>query len=248
MRTPANWFQEWFNSPYYHKLYVDRDEKEAADFIERLLNYLQPAPGSLMLDVACGRGRHAKILAGKGFDVTGIDIAPDSIAFALRSETDKLHFYEHDMRMPFWINYFDYAFNFFTSFGYFKTDREHSNTIRSISQSMKNNGVFVLDYLNVQYAEDHLVHKSVKQIEGTIFHLTKWFDEKHFYKKINIEEDGLQTNLSFTEKVARFTLDDFEKMFAQHGLNIYEVFGDYELKGYDTEKSPRLIMIAKKEK
>src|SRR5580698_7109890 len=101
MQLPENWFQEWFDSPYYHTLYVDRDEKEAAAFIDRLLMYLHPAPGSLMLDVACGRGRHASILAGKGFDVTGIDLAPHSITFALQYANDHLHFYEHDMRRLF---------------------------------------------------------------------------------------------------------------------------------------------------
>src|SRR5438309_821081 len=125
MADSNNWFKEWFNSPYYHKLYFERDEQEAAAFINRLIMHLQPVAQSTMLDVACGRGRHSKLLAAKGFDVTGIDLAPSSIAIAKQGEHEHLHFFQHDMRQPFWINYFDYAFNFFTSFGYFKTGREH---------------------------------------------------------------------------------------------------------------------------
>ena len=113
------WFKDWFNSPYYHNLYFKRDENEAAAFIDNLVNYLSPAPGSKMLDVACGRGRHSIQLAAKGFDVTGIDLSEDSINYALQFEKDNLHFYQHDMRLPFRINYYDFAFNFFTSFGYF---------------------------------------------------------------------------------------------------------------------------------
>ncbi len=56
-------------------------------------------------------------LASLGYDTTGIDLSEESIEEALKMENDKLHFYQHDMRLPFWINYFDYAFNFFTSFG-----------------------------------------------------------------------------------------------------------------------------------
>ena len=126
------WFKNWFNSPYYHQLYFNRDEAEAAKFIDKLINYLNPTAGSLMLDVACGKGRHAIHLAEKGFDVTGIDLSEDSIKEALLSENEKLHFFLHDMRLPFYINYFDYAFNFFTSFGYFSTQREHDNAIRTI--------------------------------------------------------------------------------------------------------------------
>ena len=81
----SDWFHDWFNSPYYHLLYRHRDEQEAAAFIERLIGHLQPPPGSRMLDVACGKGRHAVQLARHGFEVTGIDLSEESIAFAQQS-------------------------------------------------------------------------------------------------------------------------------------------------------------------
>ncbi len=240
------WFKDWFNSPYYHQLYFKRDENEAADFINKLLDHLKPADDSLMLDVACGKGRHSIQLASKGFDVTGIDLAEDSIRQAKEYETEKLHFYLHDMRLPFWINYFDYAFNFFTSFGYFKTRREHDNTIRTIAQSIKQNGIFVLDYLNVHYAEDNLTHKTEKEIDGVNYYITKWFDEDFFYKKIIVEDDELNEPMQYTEKVAKFSLGDFTEMFAYQDLQILEVYGDYLFNEYHLTKSPRLIMIARK--
>lgn len=242
------WFKNWFNSPYYHQLYFNRDDREAAAFIDKLINYLKPAPDCSMLDVACGKGRHSIQLANQGFDVTGIDLSDDSINEALQYETDKLHFYKHDMRLPFWINYFDYAFNFFTSFGYFRTRREHDNAIRTIAQSIKKDGVFVMDFLNVHYAEDHLVHQSEKEIDGINFLITKWFDETHFYKKIVVEDENLQEPLIYTEKVAKFSLGDFTEMFAYQGLQIQEVFGDYDFGNYDVKRSPRMLMIAKKVK
>ena len=240
------WFKDWFNSPYYHLLYFNRDDREAAAFIDKLINYLKPAPGSTMLDVACGKGRHSLQLADKGFDVTGIDLSEDSINEALQHETDTLHFYRHDMRLPFWINYFQYAFNFFTSFGYFNTRRENDDAIRTIAQAIRPNGTFVMDYLNVHYAEHHLIHQSEKTIDNVNFIITKWYDETHFYKKVIIEDEGLQEALVFTEKVAKFSLGDFTEMFAYQGLQIQEVFGDYNFSNYDTRKSPRLVMIAKK--
>ena len=240
------WFKDWFNSPYYHQLYFNRDDNEAAAFIDKLVKYLKPAPGSSMLDVACGKGRHSILLAENGFDVTGIDLSDDSINEALLSQSDSLHFYKHDMRLPFWINYFDYAFNFFTSFGYFKTRREHDNAIRTIAQAIKKDGIFVMDFLNVHYAEDHLIHQSEKEIDGISFIITKWYDETHFYKKIIIEDEALQEPLIYTEKVAKFSLGDFTEMFAYQGLQIQEVFGDYDFGNYDLKRSPRMVMIAKK--
>ncbi|MBK7884189.1 MAG: methyltransferase domain-containing protein [Chitinophagaceae bacterium] len=240
------WFKNWFNSPYYHLLYFNRDEQEAAAFINKLILHLQPPAGSTMLDVACGKGRHSIQMANNGFDVTGIDLSEESIAEALEHERENLHFFTHDMRLPFCINYFDYAFNFFTSFGYFKTRREHDNTIRTIAQSIKPNGTFVMDYLNVHYAEDHVVHLSEKEIEGVNFVITKWFDETHFYKKIVVKDEVLSVPLEYTEKVAKFSLGDFTDMLAYQGLQIQEVFGNYDFDNYDIKKSPRLIMVAKK--
>jgi SAM-dependent methyltransferase len=246
MVAAADWFKDWFNSSYYYKLYFERDEEEAAAFIDRLLEYLKPPPGSRMLDVACGKGRHSRLLAGRGYDVTGIDISNESIAAAMQWESEQLHFFQHDMRLPFFINYFNYAFNFFTSFGYFKTEREHYNAVRTIAQSLQNGGVFVLDYLNVHYAEDHLVHKQEKQLDNVTYYMTRWYDEKHFFKKIIIEDDAREEPLEYMEKVAKFTLGDFNDMFAYHKLQVQEVLGDYSLGPFDVKKSPRLIMIAKK--
>ena len=43
-KSGNKWFEQWFDSSFYHKLYANRDEKEAADFIDELINELQPPP------------------------------------------------------------------------------------------------------------------------------------------------------------------------------------------------------------
>lgn len=240
------WYKDWFNSDYYHKLYFERDEEEAAAFIHELIGKLHPAPGSRMLDVACGKGRHSITLAAAGYRVTGIDISPDSIAEAKKAEQENLDFFVHDMRLPFCSNYFDYAFNFFTSFGYFRTQREHDAAIRTIAQSLKKNGCFVIDYLNVHYAEQQLVHNEEREIEGTLYEIHRWDDDRHFYKKITVTDSGLKQPLSYTEKVAKFSLGDFNDMLSYQGLQVQEVFGDYRFGHYDVQQSPRLVILAKK--
>lgn len=240
------WYKDWFSSPFYHKLYFERDEKEADGFISKLIDHLQPAPGSFMLDVACGRGRHSHILAQKGFFVTGIDISFESIAFAKKSRNDRLEFYQHDMRLPFRINYFDFAFNFFTSFGYFRTRREHDDAIRTIANGLKPNGIFVIDYLNVHYAEDQMVSNEIKKINGTDYQIHRWHDETHFYKKIIVDDPQILQPVSFTEKVSKFSFGDFNDMLSYQGLQVQEVFGDYQLGRYDVKTKPRMIIVAKK--
>ena len=241
------WYKDWFNSPFYHRLYFERDEAEAKAFIHKLIHFLQPSSGSRMLDVACGRGRHSRMLAELGFDVTGFDLSFESINYAKQLERkDNLSFYQHDMRLPFWINYFNYAFNFFTSFGYFATRREHDDAVRTITASLKADGIFVIDYLNVHYVEEHLVHNELKNISGTSYEIHRWDDDTHFYKKILVSDASLRAPEEYTEQVAKFSLGDFTDMLAFQNMQVFEVFGDCNLDPYDVKKTPRLIIVAKK--
>jgi SAM-dependent methyltransferase len=240
------WYKEWFNTPFYHKLYFERDEKEAKEFIQKLIHFLEAKPGSRVLDAACGRGRHSIVLADMGFDVTGIDLSLNSINWAKQFEKDNLQFFVHDMRLPCWINYFDFAFNLFTSFGYFATRREHDDAIHSIAASLKPGGVFVIDYLNSHFAEERLVRDETKNISGTSYDIHRWDDEKFFYKRIRIEDATLTTPMEFTEQVNKFSFGDFNDMLAYQGMQVMEVFGDYNLDPYDVKKTPRLIIVARK--
>lgn len=246
--TSNEWFKDWFDSPFYHKLYFDRDEEEAGRFIHKLTSHLAIEQGSRILDAACGKGRHAFILADMGFDVTGIDLSPASIAFAKQFEKDNLHYFIHDMRLPFWGNYFDYAFNFFTSFGYFRTRREHDDVLRTISRGLKPGGTLVIDYLNVHFAEDHLNPHEIREIEGTKYEIHRSHNETHFIKKIIITDPSLKEPLEFTEVVAKFSFGDFTDMLSFQGMQVSEVFGDYELSAYDVRKTPRMIIVAGKTK
>lgn len=240
------WYKAWFNSPFYHKLYFERDENEAQKFILLLVEHLKLTANSRILDVACGRGRHSKFLASQGFDVTGIDLSLNSIEYAKQFEKENLHFYQHDMRLPMWINYFDYAFNFFTSFGYFATRREHDDAVSTIAKSLKPGGMALFDYLNVHYVEEHFVHNEIKAVGETKYEIHRWMDEDHFYKKIMVTDPSLDTPEEFCEKVAKLSLGDFTDMLSFQGLQVMEVSGNYQLNAYDVRKTPRMIVVARK--
>ena len=55
--TKTNWYTDWFNSPFYHRLYFERNEKKAEAFIHEVIKHLSPPPGSLVLDTACRKGQ-----------------------------------------------------------------------------------------------------------------------------------------------------------------------------------------------
>ncbi len=238
------WFTEWFDSPYYHILYKKHDEKEARRTLDNMLSALNLSANARIMDLACGKGRHARYLAEKGFDVTGLDISLHSIEYASQFEQPGLTFYQHDMRLPFRINYYDAIVNFFTSFGYFDNDADHLKSLKNIHKGLKTNGLLLLDYFNSAWVRKALVPAETKEIDGIQFHATKRLDEKHVYKKVEFDVNG--QSYSFEERVRLFTLSEFETLMQQAGLTIKATYGDYDLNPFDEPNSTRLIIIAEK--
>jgi SAM-dependent methyltransferase len=242
------WFATWFDSTYYQQLYRHRDDKEAEEFIDLVLAELQPAVSSVMLDLGCGTGRHSKYLASKGYTLFGLDLASSSIRQAKKFANESLYFLKWDMRKPFGKNNFDFVFSFFTSFGYFNSRDENNKVIRNMANALKNDGTILIDYLNATYAQDHLVAVEEKEIDGVWYHINRWADERFIYKRIAIMDQKQFSSTSYTEQVAKFSLDDFDHFFEENGLERISVYGDYELNTYDPCRSKRMIITAKKKK
>lgn len=241
----TEWFECWFDSPYYHVLYKNRDFSEAELFIDNLIQLLNPEKTNRFLDVGCGKGRHAIYLNKKGFDVTGIDLSKKSIACAKLSENETLHFYTHDMRKLFRTNYFDFALNLFTSFGYFENERDNYVVINSASKTLKPNGTFVLDFMNSKKVIANLVSEETKIVEGIEFKISKTVEDNFIVKKIQFTDKGKA--YQFEECVKALTLNDFEKYFEANKLKIVHLRGNYKLEEFDEERSERLIIVARKE-
>ncbi len=238
------WFAAWFDVPYYHILYQRRDEQEAQRFLDRLLQVLDLPSSARVLDLACGRGRHARYLAEKGFDVTGIDISESNIVYARTFENDRLAFYQHDMRQPFRVNYFHAVLNLFTSFGYFDTDQEHERALRSAYIGLKPGGLLVLDFFNAHWVRAHLRRQEELVLDGIAFRLRRSIRQGRVYKRIEFEADG--RTYRYRERVRLFTLEDFSAMFCRIGLSLQHTYGSYALEPYHPTHSERLILIARK--
>lgn len=240
----TKWFESWFDTPYYHILYKNRDKDEAALFIDNLFEHFHPEKYATLLDIACGRGRHAKYMSDKGFDTTGIDLSEASIAYAKRFENDRLHFHVQDMREKYCSNCFDYAFNLFTSFGYFETQKEHLDALKVFNNALKPGGIFVLDYFNSVKAINELIPEEIKTEDGIEFKITKELANKKIYKTIEFEADG--QHHKHVEEVFAFDNNDFREMLKMSNFTVIEEFGDYHFHDFDETKSPRLILICKK--
>lgn len=238
-----NWFERWFDSPYYHILYKDRNDEEAEFFLDNLLNHLRIPKGAKILDLACGRGRHSIYLNKLGYEVTGLDLSPQNIEFAHRYGNTNLHFYVHDMRKVFKVNEFDLVLNLFTSFGYFGNPAEDEKVINSVYSMLKKDGIFVLDYLNVNKLDfEDMTYE--KEVDGVQFNIRKYIVNDKIVKEIFIKDNDRE--YQFSEYVSAITPERFYAMFKNAGFRYIHVFGSYELDEYTTERCPRFIIIGRK--
>jgi len=245
VHTTAEWFSTWFDSPYYHLLYRDRNQEEAQAFIDVLLQRLHPKPGARLLDLACGKGRHAVYLSEQGYDVTGVDLSPGSIAYAQRYAHSHLHFRVHDMREPLLYKPFDFIFNLFTSFGYFAQQTENVVALRSAVAALRPGGKMVIDFMNTERTLRELVLEEKKVVNTTTFHLSRLLDDDFIVKAIRFrDENGVEQH--FEERVRALSQAQFEEYFQMAGLRVVDVLGDYQLAPYKEALSPRMIFILKK--
>ena len=239
-----SWFANWFDSSYYHILYKNRDEKEAELFIDNLITKLQIKKGSKLIDIACGKGRHATYFNSLGLDVTGVDLSPNSIATATKNENATLQFAVHDMREVYQKNNFDIATNLFTSFGYFEKEEDEQKAINAMQKNLKSEGLLIFDFMNVKKVISNLVLKEQKVIDKIIFNIKRKVEGGHIVKDIEII-DGTKKQ-HFQEKVKVLNLTDFSSFISNAGLKIIDIFGDYNLEDFNAIFSDRLILICKK--
>jgi SAM-dependent methyltransferase len=241
-KPTQNWFASWFDTPYYHVLYKERNYREAQIFMDNLTHYLNLPEKAKVLDLACGKGRHAIYLNQLGFDVIGADLSENSIAEATKNSNSSLHFQVHDMREKF-EDKFDAIFNLFTSFGYFENDADNLKTLIAIKDSLTEHGFAVIDFMNVNQVIANLVPEETKTVEEIDFHIKRYVKDGHIYKEIAFEDQG--ESYHFTEKVQALTLQDFQAMMEESGIYLLDIFGDYKLKKFHKTESERLIMIFK---
>ncbi len=242
--SETDWFISWFDTKYYQLLYRDRDNREAEDFLNNLLHVLKPPTNSAILDLACGRGRHAVFLNSQGYDVTGIDASVNSIAMASEAQNDGLHFAVHDMRVPFAKEKFDYVFNLFTSFGYFADRGDDRRVLDAVFEALKPNGVFVFDFFNASKVAQNLVASEVKVVDGLTFTISREIMDDFVIKTIRFHDQGRA--FEFQERVRLITKQQMISSLLETGFDILAEYGDYKFSPFTAETADRLIIIAKK--
>lgn len=237
------WYKAWFNSPYYHLLYNNRNEAEAKAFISKLVDEIKPQKDDHILDLACGKGRHAVYLNSLGFKVTGVDLSENSIEYAALESNETLKFLVGDMRKVLEKDGFTHVFSLFTSFGYFD-DAGNQEVLLSIYEDLKPGGTLVLDFLNPDLVVKNLIPSEQIEKQGVVFHIQRKIENGKVLKTIEIH-DGSQKEV-YNESVRLITYETFINWFKTSGFTFKKCWGNYQLEAFEPDRSPRMIFLLSK--
>lgn len=132
------------SAEFYDLIYSTfKDYAGEAAQIARLLRGLN-RQCETVLDVACGTGEHARILAADGFNVDGLDLDPAFVRIARRKHA-RGTFFEADMsdfRLP---RRYDAVLCLFSSIGYLRTLDRVTSAVTCFREHLAPGGVIVIE-------------------------------------------------------------------------------------------------------
>ena len=235
------WYKEWFGEDYLD-LYAHRDAGEARghiDFVESLFSALRPRA---VLDLACGAGRHTRELRQRGYRALGTDLS-----LTLLAQDATIPRVAGDMRaLPFARGTFDWVLNFFTSFGYFESERENFQVLEEIVRVLAPGCRCLIDLFNSEQVVATLEPSDRQEQDGQVVEIRRWYDPatRRINKRICLEREGAATR-TYLESVRAYTHEEVVNGLNWAGLEITATYGGFggEPSGGDSE---RLIFVGRK--
>jgi SAM-dependent methyltransferase len=249
-RPNGDWWSEYFDGHYlleYSPIFdLARDRREVA----RLIDLLGLPAGARILDVPCGQGRHAHLLAEAGYDVDGLDLSRELLARAKARGTGKtLRYNRGDMRrLPAkWTARFDAVVNLFTSFGFFLLPRDDARVVAEWSRVLKPGGILVWHggnrdgvmrrFLSRDWwlADDHTMighERSFDALSGVLTVRSTW--------------RGRRSNGEREHRIRLYSATHLAEMFARHGL-VVEAAHDGWTERALSRRSGETLLVARKD-
>jgi ubiquinone/menaquinone biosynthesis C-methylase UbiE len=128
---------------HYDLLYSWKDYKKEVETIRALIRTYKTSPGTDLLEVACGTGKHAKLLQDQ-FSIVATDLNEDMLRIA-RWRCKRVSFVRADM-----VNFelgrqFDIVLCLFSSIGYVRTHARLKKTLSNFARHLETGGVAIIE-------------------------------------------------------------------------------------------------------
>jgi len=243
------WWRSYFDAGYVREYGPLFDLREDRAQVARLLELLALPAGARVLDLACGQGRHAHLLAEAGFDVDGFDLSQDLLRLARRRGTSRmLRYTRGDMRElpPRWRRRFDAVVNLFTSFGFFDDPADDAQVLRACARVLKPGGVMIWqggsrDGVMARF----LARDGWETSDGTIIIQDRTFDPLSGFLTIASTWQGRHRTEHREHRIRLYTASRMAELMLDAGLVVeqaWESFSDRPL----TRRSSEMLLVARR--
>jgi SAM-dependent methyltransferase len=245
------WYESFFGQDYLDvydfQFTEDRASKETA-FAVKALNLQR---GERVLDLCCGQGRHAVLLAGVGLDVTGLDLSEHYLRLteaAARDNGLQLNTVHDDLREIPEHAPFDAIVNMFSSFGYLESEAEDAKVLQSIRRALRPGGRVLLDLLNRDWVVDNYIQNDWHRgDDGTLYlehRELNLLTSRNHVTFTAIRPDGSHQEI-VGHHIRLYTLREAAGMIEAAGLAFEAVYGGFDSEPYGIG-TRRMIIVARR--
>ena len=246
----SNWWQTYFDDGYVREYEPLFDLVEDRRQVGRLIELLELPAGSRILDLACGQGRHAHLLAEAGYDVDGLDYSADLLAIAKKRGVAKtLRYTKGDMRaLPArWAGRFDAVVNLFTSFGFFADRRDDARVLAECARVLKPGGVMIWQ----GGSRDGVMAKFLASdwwttADGTIIAQDRAFDPLTGFLTVRSTWQGKRRTEHREHRIRLYTASRLAELMLDAGLVVEQAWDSFNDRAL-TRRSSEMLLIARKE-
>ena len=245
---------EWFEKEdfwiYYAPIMFDNARwAEAPDVAEYVKKLADLKDGDSVLDAGCGPGRISVELALLGLDVTGVDIIQaelDAAAESAAAENVPLKLINADLRNFKSDTKFDCAVNLYTSFGYCDTVEEDMMILKSICNSLRQGGTFILECTSRESAIKYFTKG--EEFDRAGWHVKTEFSVEGAWEGLRSrwilsDDSGKKVDHVFVQRL--YSAPDLCRRMLDCGFSTAQAYGDFDLSPYD-ENLRTMIIVAKK--
>lgn len=224
-------------SHYYNLLYKDKDYAGEAEYVNSLIKKHDPVAKSI-LDLGCGTGRHDLLLAGLGYEITGVDMSEEMLAVAnaqlesCSSQPSTLNFVQGDIRSIRLGRTFDVVISLFHVMSYQVTNAGLAAAFATARAHLKPGGIFIFDVwygpavltdrpaVRVKRLEDEEI--AVNRIAEPVMHPNDNLVDVNYHVFVRDKNSDAVEELRETHRMRYLFRPEVELLLREAGLSIAE--------------------------
>jgi SAM-dependent methyltransferase len=233
----------------YDDFMAERDINGWVDYIEKIFSWFNVQP-KLILDLGCGTGSAARLLAARGYDVIGLDSSAEMLSIAKAKSPDILYI-KQDIRSFELYGTVDAVISLCDVMNYLLTPRDLSRAFRLVANYLNPGGLFVFD-MNTVYKYRRVLGSRVfaRQTKQASF---IW--DNRYYPRERVNEyrltffqkrdDGLYERFRERHLQRAYQTETICRLLEDAGLTVLGLFGEKTFDAPETD-TERVFFVARK--